>query len=153
MKSVSVNWFGPYPLSGTTPREISRRMGVYAVVCGSAYVFIGKAKRGKGIFREAKGNREPEYWEGLRKLKIVSSEKPAWYRLRDTVYSRCEVYAGVLSRDDIVKADDVEKFLIYLMKPVRNEKYEEKLEIKEDLELFNSGSLPPKLKPKISSSG
>jgi hypothetical protein len=96
MRSVLVNWSGPYSLDQTTPPQISRKMGVYAIVSGLYYIFIGKALRGKGIFREAKENRETEYWKGLRKLKIVMEEKPAWYKLRDTVYSECRLYAGVV---------------------------------------------------------
>lgn len=145
MRSVSVSWFGPYSLDGLTPREISRKMGVYAVVCGTSYLFIGKAKRGKGVFREAKASREPEYWEGLRKLKMVSGEKPAWYWLKDAVHRNCRLYAGVIQRADIDSADDAERLLVYINKPILNEKYVNRLETREEIKLINAGSIPPGL--------
>jgi len=126
-------------------------MGVYAIVSGLDYIFIGKAKRGKGIFREAKENRETEYWKGLRKQKIVMEEKPAWYKLRDTVYRECRLYAGVVLKEEFVYIEDVEKLLVYHMKPVCNEKYVNKLEISEGLQLINVGTLPPGLNHEVNS--
>jgi hypothetical protein len=143
MDSISVNWLGPYSLNQTTPRELQRKMGLYAVLSGPSYVFIGKAKRGRGIFREAKVNREEEYWGGLKKLGIVSGEKPAHYKLIEEVYINCELYAGVVPKDELGLVDDLERLLVFELKPVCNDKYVKHLESVEQFHVVNTGN-PPK---------
>ena len=142
MDSITLNWFGPYSLNQMTPRELHRKMGVYAIVHGPSYIFIGKAKRGMGIFREAKVNREEEYWQGLKKLKLVTGEMPAHYKVIEEVYDYCELFAGVASKPELRLVDTLEKLLIFRFKPVCNDKYIKHLGDVEPLHVVNKGNPP-----------
>jgi hypothetical protein len=142
MNSITVNWLGPFSLNQTTPRELMRKMGVYAVLHSPNYIFIGKAKRGKGIFRQAKVNREEEYWRGLRKLQLVAGKVPVRYKLIKDVYDKCALYAGVVSRDDLELVDDLEKLLIYKLKPVCNDKFIKHQKSSEQIQVVNIGNPP-----------
>ncbi len=153
MDTLSLNWMGPYSLDQTTPDELKRKMGLYAVTCGGVYMFVGKAKHGKGMFRAAKDNREDEYWEGLRRLKLVSQEKPALYRVAEQVYSNCSLYAGVTSKEEIGLLDDAEKLLAFVLKPTCNDKYVNSYEGARLFQVKSSGSLPPALSSLILTPG
>jgi hypothetical protein len=150
MDSITVNWIGPYSLNQTTPRELQRKMGVYAVLHGSSCLFFGKAKRGKGIFREAKLNREEEYWNGLKILGIVNGDMPAHYKLVDEVYNNCKLYAGVVSKEKIGLVDDLEKLFVFKLKPVCNDKYVKNLESRKELHISHTGNPPKGLEWSIS---
>ncbi|MCX6653923.1 MAG: hypothetical protein NTY03_02250 [Candidatus Bathyarchaeota archaeon] len=142
MNSITVNWLGPFSLNQITPRELMRKMGIYAVLNSSNYIFIGKAKRGKGIFRQATINREEEYWRGLRKLQLVIGELPVGYKLIAEVYDKCALYAGVVSRDDLKLVDDLERLLIYKLKPVCNDKFTKHQKSTEQIQVVNIGNPP-----------
>ncbi len=149
MVNVDVEWWGPYSLDQLTPKELIRKMGLYAVTSGPSYIFVGGTLRGKAIFREAKVNREEEYWDGLKALGIVSGDKPAWFRLRDDVYRHCELYAGLVSKTDYMYVDDLRKQLIFKLKPICNDRYLKELK-SGDVNITHYGNLPPGLrKPEI----
>jgi hypothetical protein len=152
LNSITVEWMGPYSFDQLTPKELRRKMGIYAVLHDSNYLFIGQTKRGKAIFREAKVNREEEYWRGLRKLGVVGESKPAWYKLKEDVYSNCELYAGVVSKDDFELLEDLRRLLVFKLKPVCNEKFVKVLESKANLYVTYRGTPPPgleKLEPSL----
>jgi len=145
MDTVTLNWLGPYSLNQTTPREIRGKKGLYATVHGSSFILIGKALHGKGIFREGKEGRLPSYWEGLRKLKVVSEERPSWYKLLEYVYSNCSLYAGVVSKEELPYVESAERLLVYRIKPVCNEKYVKSYVGLASLQVINGGCPPPGL--------
>ncbi|MGD0804331.1 MAG: hypothetical protein ABSA11_09690 [Candidatus Bathyarchaeia archaeon] len=151
MDTITLNWSGPYSLNQTTPKEIRGKKGLYATASDSRIIFVGKALHGKGIFREAKEGRLPTYWEGLRKLKVVSEERPAWYKLQDDVFKHCSLYAGVASREELPHVEGAEKLLIYKIKPIRNEKYIKRYEGPASFQLINGGNPPPGLAQRIQS--
>ena len=153
MDSITVNWLGPYSFDQLTPKELMRKMGVYVVLHGPSYLFIGQTKRGKAIFREAKVNREEEYWEGLKKLGVVSGEKPAWYRLKNDVYKNCELYAGVVSKNEFNLLDDLHKLLVFKIQPVCNDKYVKHLKTNTQFHTIHLGSIPEGIENKITSIG
>ena len=142
MDSITVNWLGPYSLNQSTPRDLQRKMGLYAVLSGSNYLFIGRAVKGKGIFRQAKINREGEYWEGLKKLGVVNGDPPAYYRLVEEVFNNCELFAGIVSRDQLGLVNEVEKILVFKLKPVCNDKYTKNLGSFEQPNVVHTGNVP-----------
>jgi hypothetical protein len=149
MNSITVNWMGPYSLDQLTPNELKRKFGVYAVLHGQSFLFVGRAKRGKAIFREAKVNREEEYWEGLKKLGAVAGDPPAWYRLKDDVYKNCELFAGVVSKNELIFVEDLHKLLVFKLQPICNDRYVKHMEVKDQLEVIHRGYLPVGLDNRI----
>lgn len=145
MKSITLNWLGPFSLNQTTPKELQRKMGIYAIVHGFMFLFIGKAKYGKGLFREATQGKEREYWEGLRKLHLVSGDMPSHYRLMEDIYKYCELYAGIVSRDEIDLVDEAERFIVYKVKPVCNVFYVKYFERVDSFQVMHKGHVPPGL--------
>jgi hypothetical protein len=145
LSTITVEWMGPYSFDQLTPNELCRKMGVYAVLSGPNYLFVGETKRGKAIFREAKVDREEEYWNGLRKLGIVSGDKPAWYKLREDVFSNCELYAGIVSRDDFDLLEDLRNLLVFRLQPVCNDKYVKHNGSNVGLIVVHRGTPPPGL--------
>ena len=52
MEQLTLQWRGPYHLTQTTPEEIRGQKELFLLVNDSKRVFIGKARYGKGVFRE-----------------------------------------------------------------------------------------------------
>lgn len=117
-------------------------MGLYAVLHGPSYLFVGQTIRGKAIFRQAKVNREEEYWMGLKKLGVVRGEKPAYFRLKADVYANCELYAGVVSKKDYHLLNDLRHLLVFKLKPVCNEKHVKKLKASINYNVLHRGNQP-----------
>jgi hypothetical protein len=149
MEDITVKWMGPYSFDQLTPKELMRKMGIYAVMHGPSYLFIGQTKHGKAIFREAKINREEEYWKGLKKLGIVNGDQPAWYKLKDDVYKNCQLYAGVVSKNELNLVDDLHKLLVFKFQPVCNEQHVKHLDAINLLTVYHIGSLPEGLENQI----